>query len=93
METRVAGPSVGQRQKVTSTDASVGPYRLCSSTLGSRSPKRATSSGGSASPLLITRFSSGAAPLSTSGCARNTARSDGTKWTVVTGSRWRTSSR
>jgi hypothetical protein len=68
-------------QWVTSTAASVGPYRLCSSTPGSASAKRRTSSGVSASPLHTTRRS----PAHRSGSpASSQARSmEGTKCSVV----------
>ncbi len=64
------------RQEVTSTDASVGPYRLCSST-SSTEWKRCASSAGSASPLQMTRRS----PVHerASGSCRNARSMDGTK--------------
>ncbi len=70
-----------QRQYVTSTAASVGPYRLCSPTPGSRSRKRVCVSRGSASPLHTTRVS----PVhpAASGSSRNTLSIDGTKCAVV----------
>ncbi len=52
---RLGSPAT-QDQNVTSTDASVGPYRLCSSTPGSRVKNRSCKAYGNASPLQITRF-------------------------------------
>ncbi len=73
------------RTEVTSTDASVGPYRLCSSA-GSTAWNREARSAGSASPLHITRHSPmhSAAP----GSSRNARSIEGTKCTVVTRSSW-----
>src|SRR6185295_634795 len=72
------------RHQVTSTAASVGPYRLWSS--GARSPpkqskKRFTRSDGSASPLQRTRWSD--PHEATVGSSRKMRSSEGTKWTVV----------
>ncbi len=75
------GPS-WHAQAVTSTDASVGPYRLCSAGPRIRNA-RAARSAGSTSPLHSTRRSPAAVPAA-SGAARKARSIDGTKWTVVT---------
>src|SRR5581483_1623644 len=71
---------LGHSQLVTSTDASVGPYRLCSCP-GSRSKNRSTSSFFKASPLHITRFSPLQLPVPTP--SKYTCSIEGTKYTVV----------
>lgn len=73
---------------VTSTAASVGPYRLCTSAPVTVTA-RAASSVGSASPLQMIRRS--AVPRQGAGSCRQTWSIDGTKWASVTRSR-RTSS-
>ncbi len=77
-------------QYVTSTAASVGPYRLCSGTSDTER-KRARSSAERASPLQNTRRS----PLSEAadGSRRNTSSIDGTKCRVVTPARRTVSAR
>src|SRR3546814_7010450 len=72
-----------QFHAVTSTAASVGPYRLCNSTPGSFRPNDSTSDAGSASPLQITRRRPAQA-RPTPGCSRNACSIDGTKCIVVT---------
>src|SRR5438045_935134 len=67
-------------QLVTSTAASVGPYRLCSS-LPSLSKYSPSHSLDNASPLLNTRLSDW--HLSTPGSRRNGSNIEGTKCTVV----------
>src|SRR6185437_8208062 len=67
---------------VTSTAASVGPYRLCSSTPGRRSWKRSTRDAGSASPLHTTHVRP--EHRADSSCARNASSIDGTKCAFVT---------
>ncbi len=77
-----SGPQAGYQ--LTSTAASVGPYRLCSGAPVKRSHSR-HSSVGSASPLQKTRFSVRQEDtLSLSSEATNAASIDGTKWVVVT---------
>lgn len=80
------GPRSSRRQSqwVTSTAASVGPYKLCSGT-SSTSRNRFLSSSGSASPLHTTRRRDRHRP--TVGSCAKTASIDGTKCTVVTDSR------
>ncbi len=85
--------SVRSRQgcQVTSTVASVGPYRLCSSASGSAAAKRWTRCAVNGSPMQNTRRRlAGAVDLSTA--SRNAASSDGTNWTTPTRSRLITSS-
>ncbi|GAA3291466.1 hypothetical protein GCM10020295_08390 [Streptomyces cinereospinus] len=69
---------------VTSTAASVGPYRLCSGTPVSSRQRRAAAVG-SASPLLNTwrREAAQAGSPITSSDRRNAASMDGTKCIVV----------
>jgi hypothetical protein len=67
---------------VTSTAASVGPYRLCTAARGSRAWLAATKRAGSASPLH-TICRSGV-QRATAASARNSSNIDGTKCTVVT---------
>ena len=74
--------AAGSAHEVTSTDASVGPYRLCTTSPSTRAAATATS-GESASPLHSTRRSEGPAPAA-AGSATKAASIDGTKWTVVT---------
>ena len=66
--------------QVTSTAASVGPYRLWSPA-GSRSKNRSWSALGSASPLQMTLVR----PVQSAarGSSRNSCSIDGTKWIVV----------
>ncbi|KWV85676.1 hypothetical protein PFLmoz3_04697 [Pseudomonas fluorescens] len=71
-----------QSHAVTSTAASVGPYRLYKPTPGNCCLKRRTRLPGRASPLHITRTSPAA--WLTSPWARNTSSIDGTKCSVVT---------
>ncbi len=73
------GSPGSQGCQVTSTAASVGPYRLCSSVCGRRSWQRAASSAPSASPEQMTRRSAGRA-----GSSRKSSSMDGTKCMVVT---------
>ncbi|SLH16597.1 Uncharacterised protein [Mycobacteroides abscessus subsp. abscessus] len=75
---------------MTSTAASVGPYRLCSSApVSSRS--RCAGLGGSASPEANTIRS--ASQRAAAASATNTASIDGTKWVTVTRSAEMTSAR
>ncbi len=76
-----SGSSSRQVQCVTSTDASVGPYRLCTSAR-LRSRNRRTTAEVSASPLHTTRRS--AVHPETPGSSAKTASIDGTKCAVVT---------
>ena len=83
--TEVASGSATHSQYVTSTDASVGPYKLCSPAFPAEPSvrrNRSASAAGSASPLQITRRRPVHPP--TLGSARNAASMDGTKCTVVT---------
>ena len=67
---------------VTSTAASVGPYRLCSSAPRQRARRTAAAArGGSASPLQTTRRSAAAAPRPPA-ASRNACSIDGTKCSV-----------
>jgi hypothetical protein len=76
-------PPVAHRWYVTSTAASVGPYRLCSGTKSPRTrPNARTVSRGRASPLQKTCRSPVQADAA--GSARNTWSIDGTKWQTVT---------
>src|SRR3546814_14592231 len=75
--------AVLQFHAVTSTAASVGPYRLCNSTPGSFRTNDSTSDAGSASPLQITRRRPAQA-RPTPGCSRNAGSNDGTKRNGVT---------
>src|SRR5687768_10747730 len=76
--TTSAPPSRGQVQQLTSTAASVGPYRLVSTTgPENRSWKRRTSAGGSASPLQTTWRSDAQRPASTA--STNGCSMEGTK--------------
>jgi hypothetical protein len=70
---------------VTSTPASVGPYRSSSSTPGSRSKKRSRTSVSSASPLHTTRRTLPQRRVSPA--SRNAWSMEGTKCSVVTPSR------
>ncbi len=90
MGTGVAGPG-RQAQRVTSTDASVGPYRLCSPAQGSTSWNASWVRVDRASPLQITRRSERA--RGAVGSRRNTSSMDGTKCAVVTDSRSTSSAR
>ncbi len=85
------GPSRSHRHHVTSTAASVGPYKLSSRAPGSRPRHRCASSYGSASPLQITCRT--VPHPSTPGSARNTCSIDGTKCSTVIRSRWIVSTR
>src|SRR5579885_835640 len=76
---------------VTSTDASVGPYKLCNRHCGSCSWKRLANIAGSASPLHITSCKFVHRP--TSPCSRNTCSMEGTKCMVVILYRWIASTR
>ena len=67
---------------VTSTAASVGPYRLCSSAHGSFFRHRSFTSTGSASPLHTTLLID--LHSSSPGSSRNAWSIDGTKCSVVT---------
>ncbi|GAA3089162.1 hypothetical protein GCM10020001_000120 [Nonomuraea salmonea] len=67
---------------MTSTDASVGPYRLCSSAPPSTSKKRSCNGCGSASPEHTTQRSPSQAAAE--GCRRNTSSIDGTKCATLT---------
>src|SRR5260370_40666250 len=71
----------GQVHAVTSTTASVGPYKLCNVHLGNRSRKRRTVAAGRASPLHITRTKVEHAP--SQACSRNACNVEGTKSIVV----------
>ncbi len=78
-----------QLQAVTSTAASVGPYRLIAGT-GSVARQRCSSSQGRASPLTSTRRKERqrAAKLSSAkSSARKKGSIEGTKWIVVIPSR------
>ena len=84
--TTSAAPSRGQVQQLASTAASVGPYRLLSTTGPlNRSWKRRTSAGGSASPLHTTWRSEAQRPASTT--STNGCSMEGTKCSAVTPSR------
>ena len=76
-----AAPAL-QFHAVTSTAASVGPYRLCNSTRGNFCRNVSASDADSASPLQITRLRPAHAP--TSPCSRKACSIDGTKCIVVT---------
>ncbi|KQW02355.1 hypothetical protein ASC87_14145 [Rhizobacter sp. Root1221] len=73
-------------QCVTSIAASVGPYRLFSTTCGSRSNTRACTASGNASPLHTMRLSP--VHACTPSCAMNACSIDGTKCSVVTACAW-----
>ena len=81
MGTSPGGASARHAQAVTSTAASVGPYRLCSSTSGSTAKKRSWRSRASASPLHTTLR---IPPHPSKAPASRKARSmEGTKCSVV----------
>src|SRR5258708_7098149 len=71
----------GQVHAVTSTTASVGPYKLCNVHLGNRSRKRRTVAAGRASPLHITRTKAEHSP--SQACSRTACNIEGTKCIVV----------
>ncbi|CAA9359084.1 MAG: hypothetical protein AVDCRST_MAG68-4254, partial [uncultured Gemmatimonadetes bacterium] len=77
--------STASTRPLTAVAASEGPYRLWSSTRGSRSRKRRATAPGSASPPHSTRRSATHPPIP--GCSSSTCSIDGTRFTVPIRSR------